>query len=109
MKRNLDGSVDEYKARLVIRGFSQRQGVGYTETHAPVASLVMIRMLFALQATDIYMEQPRGFGIDSRVCKLKRSIYGPLECGMKDSQLVSGAQAPLPAPPTAAEETKLLP
>jgi len=97
VKRNPDGSVERYKARLVARGFSQRQGVDYTETYAPVASLVIIRMLFALSVvrnwstfgfdiktaflygsldTDIYMEQPRGFETDSRVCKLKRSIYG---------------------------------
>ena len=36
-KFNLDGTVNKYKARLVIQGCRQRQGVDYHETFAPVA------------------------------------------------------------------------
>jgi len=32
IKRNLDGNIDRYKARLVIKGCSQRKGLAYHDT-----------------------------------------------------------------------------
>ena len=48
IKHATNGSVEKYKARFVTRGFSQREGMDYDETFAPVAWFTSIRMIIAL-------------------------------------------------------------
>jgi hypothetical protein len=50
IKRNPNGSL-RYKARLVIRGFLQREGLDYGETYAPVSKLTTFRYVLALAST----------------------------------------------------------
>ena len=99
-KIEADGQVETYKARLVTKDFSQRQGIDYDETFSPVAMLKSVRILLVIAAyydyeirqmdvktaflndnleKEVYMTQPEGFissGRANQVCKLKRSIYG---------------------------------
>ena len=46
-----DGTVDRYKARLVIRGFEQVKDKEYKHTFFPVAKLTTIRLFIALATT----------------------------------------------------------
>ena len=46
-KINADGSLC-YKARLVVRGFEQQEGLDYQETFAPVAKFPTLRILLSL-------------------------------------------------------------
>ena len=47
IKHVADGSIEKYKARFVARGFSQKEGIDYEETFAPVARYTSIRAIMA--------------------------------------------------------------
>ncbi|GKD27156.1 zinc finger, CCHC-type containing protein, partial [Tanacetum coccineum] len=50
-KMKVDGSIDKFKARLVIQGFRQKEGIDYFDTYAHVARISTIRLLIALAVT----------------------------------------------------------
>jgi len=92
--------INNFKVRLVAKGFTQIEGLDYEETFSPVVRIASIRVLLALVAyvdleliqmdvkttflngileKEIDLDQPLGFiskGQEDKVCYLKRSIYG---------------------------------
>jgi hypothetical protein len=103
LKRDADGKVTQFKARLVAQGFSQRAGLDYNETFASVVKFASIRMLCALSAQyglslfhadvktaylngdleeQIFMTQPSLFDDGSGRClELLKAIYGLKQAG----------------------------
>ncbi|GKF93602.1 zinc finger, CCHC-type containing protein, partial [Tanacetum coccineum] len=43
-KMKVDGTIDKFKARLVIQGFRQKERIDYFDTYAPVARITTIRL-----------------------------------------------------------------
>lgn len=97
-KSKSDGEV-QYRARLVAKGFTQRQGLDYDETFSPVVRHSTLRLLFALSVKlgldithldvktaylnghlkeDIYMCAPEGYVSEmaGKVLKLHKAVYG---------------------------------
>jgi hypothetical protein len=99
-KLTLDGSLDRYTARWVLRGFTQRPGVDYDETFSPIVKFATVRVVLSLTLSrdwvihqldvknaflhgtlteTVYCSQPTGFVDADRpdlVCRLNRSLYG---------------------------------
>ena len=47
-----DGSIERYKTRLVVKGFTQKYGIDYEETFALVARISSVRALLAIVAAS---------------------------------------------------------
>ncbi|GKA55114.1 putative retrotransposon ty1-copia subclass protein [Tanacetum coccineum] len=49
-KTDMDVAVHTYKARLVVKGYTQTPGIDYEETFSSVADIRVIRILLAIAA-----------------------------------------------------------
>jgi hypothetical protein len=52
VKRDERGAVMRHKARLIVKGYAQWQGVGYNEVFTPVARMEAVRLLLVLVAHE---------------------------------------------------------
>src|SRR5258707_5160000 len=50
IKKNVNGEVEHYKARIVAKGFNQIYAINYDETFGPVVKWSLIRILLTLAA-----------------------------------------------------------
>ncbi|GJY11344.1 retrovirus-related pol polyprotein from transposon TNT 1-94 [Tanacetum coccineum] len=58
IKRNSDDQVERYLARLVVKGYAQKEGINFNEIFSPVVRMTTIRVVLAMCATyDLYLEQ----------------------------------------------------
>ena len=47
-KYNDKGELEKYKARLVIKGFKQIEGIDYDKTYSPTLSVESMRLVIAI-------------------------------------------------------------
>jgi hypothetical protein len=100
LKRDEARAIVKHNARLVARGFVQREGIDFDDTFTPVARMESVRLLFALTAQEgwrvhhmdiksaflngdlkdeVYVHQPSGFaipGMEGKVLRLRKTLYG---------------------------------
>jgi hypothetical protein len=110
VKSKADGSVERYKVRMVAQGFSQVEGVDFTETYAPVLRMTTFRLAMAIAAhrhyfvdqidvntaflnsvlrEKVFIKLPPGYSdfvdssVDSatHVLQLLKSLYGLKQAG----------------------------
>jgi hypothetical protein len=48
MKKQTDGTIDRYKARLVTKGFKQLYSINYEDTFNPIVKAATIRLVLAV-------------------------------------------------------------
>lgn len=115
VKRNSDGSVEKFKARLVADGNTQKWGIDFDKVFSTVAKLSTLRLVLILaaahdynlssvdirqaylQATlaeELYMMVPQGLpDRDDEgyqlVTRLKRSLYGLKQAGRESVSGIS--------------------
>jgi hypothetical protein len=99
-KEGENGEVVRNKSRLVAQGYTQKEGIDYEETFAPVARLEAIKILLAFSMAkgfrlyqmdvksaflngfleeEVYVRQPPSFEsveFPHRVYKLRKALYG---------------------------------
>ena len=105
-KYHPSGLIDKYKARLVARGFTQKEGIDFEETFAPTLRYESLRLLFAIAIQyglrlwlldvvtaylngdldkEIYMSIPEGVPRtkqnEGKVLLLKKGLYGLKQSG----------------------------
>ncbi|KAJ1580805.1 hypothetical protein NDA12_006938 [Ustilago hordei] len=103
LKLDADGIPVRHKARLVARGFTQREGIDFEETFAPVAPLSAIRALLSLAVERnweihqlditmaylnstlnhvIYMKPPEGAKVPTgKAYRVIKGLYGLKQSG----------------------------
>ena len=92
--------MEWYRARLIAKGYAQKEGIDFNEIFSPVVRLTTVRIVLAMCATfdlhleqldmktaflhekleeEIYILQPEGFverGKENLVCRLNKFLYG---------------------------------
>ncbi|KAH9735931.1 hypothetical protein KPL71_017911 [Citrus sinensis] len=58
IKRKGNDQVERYRARLVVKGYAQKEDIDFNEIFSPVVRLTTVRVVLAMHTTfDLYLDQ----------------------------------------------------
>ncbi|KAA0033370.1 Retrovirus-related Pol polyprotein from transposon TNT 1-94 [Cucumis melo var. makuwa] len=98
-KRDSNGNIEQYKARLVTKGYIQKDDIGYKETFSPVSKKNSLRIIMALVAhydlelhqmdvktaflngnldEEVFMDQPEGFMVEGKEHMMETIPYASI-------------------------------
>jgi hypothetical protein len=90
VKHRADGTLDKYKARMVVQGFHQIIGKDFHATFSPMASFVNVRLVISLAVTNgwslMHADVPQAFLRSS----MDTDVYVDLAKGIQLMDKVSG-------------------
>ena len=97
LKKDVNGNITRFKARLVVKGYLQQYGVDFDQNFASVVKPMAFRLIFALAAYHdldieqldivtaflngfidqlIYVHMPKAYDVPGMICKLNKALYG---------------------------------
>ena len=110
-KKVKHGQLHKYKCRLVAKGYTQREGIDYAETYAPVARMNTIRVFLKVSVDrghvrisvdyvtaflngelneELYLESIEGMDCpQGYIYRLMKAIYGLKQAGRSWNVLIS--------------------
>ncbi|KAI5323986.1 hypothetical protein L3X38_033059 [Prunus dulcis] len=115
-KKGSHGKVEAYKARLIAKGYRQRERIDYEETFTPIAMIKSIRILLAIATyydyeiwqmdvkmaflnghlqEEIYIDQPEGFISKHEEKKVCNSNESDLDDEITELGVVPSIESPV--------------